>query len=68
MKNPMIPTCVNRVAHKGGGDAPEFDASVRGCEVPIGLGVVGIAVLLPGGDLLSEDLLIGYAAIEALGR
>jgi hypothetical protein len=46
----------------------EFDASVWGCEVPIGLGVIGIAVLLPGGDFLDEDLFVGNAAIEALGR
>jgi hypothetical protein len=46
----------------------EFYASVWGCEVPIGLGVIGIAVLLPGGDFLDEDLFVGDAAIEALGR
>ena len=46
----------------------EFDASVWGREVPIGLGVIGIAVLLPGGDFLDEDLFVGDAAIEALGR
>jgi len=46
----------------------ELDASVWGCEVPIGLGVIGIAVLLPSGDFLDEDLFVGDAAIEALGR
>ena len=46
----------------------EFDASARCCEVPIGLGVVGIAVVLPGGDFVDEDLFVGNAAIEALGR
>jgi len=46
----------------------EFDAGVGGCEVPIGLGVMGIALMFPGGDLLREDLLIGYAAVETLGR
>jgi len=46
----------------------EFDASVWGCETPIGFGVIGIAVMLPGGDLVSEDLFIGDAAVEALGR
>ena len=45
-----------------------FDASVWGREVPISLGVIGIAVLLPGGDFLDEDLFVGDAAIEALGR
>jgi len=33
-----------------------------------GLGVVGIAVVLPGGDFVDEDLFVGNAAIEALGR
>ena len=46
----------------------EFDASVGCCEVPVGLGVVGIAVVLPGGDFVDEDLFVGNAAIEALGR
>jgi hypothetical protein len=46
----------------------EFEASVWGREAPIGLGVIGGAVLLPGGDFLEEDLFVGDAAIEALGR
>ena len=46
---------------------PEFDASVGGCEVPIGLGVISIAVLLPRGDFLHEGLFVGNAAVEALG-
>ena len=46
----------------------EFDASILGCEVPVGLGVVGIAVVLPGGDFLDEGLFVGNPAIEALGR
>ena len=46
----------------------EFDASVRGGEVPVGLGVVGIAVMLPSGDFVDEGLLVGNAAVEALGR
>ena len=46
----------------------EFDTCVGGCEVPIGLGVVCIAVVFPGGDLLDEELFIGDAAVEALGR
>jgi len=36
--------------------------------LPVGLGVVGIAVVFPGGDFPDEDLLVGNAAIEALGR
>ena len=45
----------------------EFDACVGCCEVPIGLGVVGISVVLPSGDFVDEVLFVGDAAIEALG-
>ena len=46
----------------------EFGASIFCGELPVGLGVVGIAVVLPGGDLLDESLFVGNAAVEALGR
>src|SRR5258708_40211231 len=46
----------------------EFDTCVGGCEVPVCLGVVGIAVALPSGDFLDEGLLVGNPAVEALGR
>ena len=46
----------------------KFDASIFGGELPVGLCVVGIAVALPGGDFVDEDLFVGNAAIEALGR
>ena len=46
----------------------KFDASIFGGELPVGLGVVVIAVVLPGGDFVDEDLFGGNAAIEALGR
>jgi hypothetical protein len=46
----------------------EFDARGGGGELPVSLGVVGIAVLLPGGDFVDEGLLVGDAAVEALGR
>ena len=46
----------------------EFDTCVWGCEVPIGLGVFGVSVVLPGGDFIGEGLLIGNAAVESLGR
>src|SRR5215471_3358974 len=36
--------------------------------LPVGLGVVGIAIMLPGGDFVDEDLFVGNAAIEALRR
>src|SRR6266704_4012535 len=47
---------------------PEFDARTGGCEVPVGLSVVGIAVVLPGGDFIDEGLFIGDSAVETLGR
>ena len=36
----------------------KFDASIFGGELPVGLGVVGIAVVLPGGDFVDEDLFV----------
>ena len=44
----------------------KFDAGIFRGELPIGLGVVGIAVVLPGGDFVDEGLLVGDAAVEAL--
>lgn len=46
----------------------EFDPGVGSCEVPVGFGFAGIAVVLPGGDFLDESLFVGDPAIEALGR
>jgi hypothetical protein len=46
----------------------KFDASIFSGELPVGLGVVGIAVVLPGGDFVEEDLSVGNTAIEALRR
>ena len=46
----------------------KFDASMFGGELPVGLGVVGIAVMLPGGNFVDEDLFVGNTAIEALRR
>jgi hypothetical protein len=34
--------------------------------VPIGLGVSGISIVLPGGDFLDQALLVGNAPVEAL--
>jgi hypothetical protein len=45
----------------------EFNASVFGGEVPVGFCVMGISVVLPGGDFVDEGLLVGDAAVEALG-
>ena len=46
----------------------KFDASTFGGELPVDLGVVGIAVMLPGGNFVDEDLFVGNTAIEALRR
>src|ERR1700737_3611712 len=46
----------------------EFNASVRCGELPVGLGVVGVSILLPSCDFVDEGLFAGDAAIEALGR
>jgi hypothetical protein len=46
----------------------EFDAGVIGRELPIGFGVMGIAVSLPCGHLADEDLLVGDAASKTLRR
>jgi hypothetical protein len=43
----------------------EFDASIFGGELPVGLGVVGIAIVLPGGDFVDEGLFVGGAADSA---
>ena len=43
----------------------KFDASIFGGELPVGLGVVGIAVVLPGADFVDENLFVGNTAIEA---
>jgi hypothetical protein len=44
----------------------ELNAGVFGGEVPVGFGVVDIAVVLPSSDFVDEGLLVGNAAIEAL--
>jgi hypothetical protein len=43
----------------------KFDAGIFGGELPIGLGVVGIAVVLPGGDFVDEDLFVGNKSLFA---
>jgi len=44
----------------------EFDASVRRCEVPVRRGVIGIAVVFPGGDFVDERVFIRNAPVETL--
>ena len=46
----------------------ELDACVGGCEVSVGLGLVGIAVVLKCSDFADPGLFAGEAAVEALGR
>src|SRR5271167_1528459 len=46
----------------------EFDAGVVGCELPIGLGVMLVAMILPSANLSLEGLLVGNAAAQALCR
>jgi hypothetical protein len=43
----------------------EFDARGGCSELPVAL-VIGIAVLLPGGDFLDQGLLVGNPAVETL--
>ena len=45
----------------------KFDTGGFGCELPVCLGVMGVAVVFPGGDFLNEGLFVGNAPIEALG-
>src|SRR6476646_12243257 len=51
-----------------GVQALQFDACVGSGELPVCLGVVLVAVLLPGGDFLDQRLLVGDPPIEALAR
>ena len=36
--------------------------------MPVGLGLMGVSALFPGGDFFDQGLLVWEAAIEALGR
>ena len=46
----------------------EFNAGVAGGELPIGLGVVGVSIVLPSCDFVDEGLFVRDTPIEALGR
>lgn len=46
--------------------ALQLDACIGRSELPVCLGVVLVAVVLPGGDFLDEHLLVGDPSIEAL--
>ena len=45
----------------------EFDTGIGSCEVPVGRGFAGVAVVLPGGDFLDEGVFVGDPSVEALG-
>jgi hypothetical protein len=44
----------------------QLDAGVGGFELPVGLGVMLVAAVLPCVDFAGEDLLVGDAAIQKL--
>ena len=46
----------------------EFDTGICCGELPIGLGMVGISIILPSCDFVDEGLFVRDAAIETLGR
>ena len=46
----------------------ELDPRVGGGELPVGVGVVGVSIILPSCDFVDERLFVWEAAIEALGR
>ncbi len=46
----------------------QFNAGIRGGELPIRVGVMLVAIGLPSGDLLDQGALVRDAAIQTLGR
>jgi hypothetical protein len=59
---------VARVTRTEGTVSLQLNAGVVGFKLPIGLGVVLVAVVLPCVDFVGEDLLVGDAAIQTLRR
>ena len=45
----------------------QLNACVVSCELPVGLDVVFVAIVLPGGDFVDQCRLVGNAAVQALG-
>jgi hypothetical protein len=45
-----------------------YDAGIFGCELPIGFGVMAIAIVLPGGDFLDECLPSAFCKSDACRR
>jgi hypothetical protein len=46
----------------------QINAGIGGGELPVGLGVFLVALVLPCGDFLDQTLLVGDAPVEALRR
>ena len=46
----------------------ESNTGVLSGELPIGLGVMFVAVMFPGSDFRYESIFVGNTAIETLGR
>ena len=46
----------------------EFDRGISCGELPIGVGVVGVSIILPSCDFVDEGLFVWDAAIEALSH
>src|SRR3981081_1679037 len=46
----------------------QLDAGVGSFELPVGLGMVLVSVVLPCVDFAGEDFLVGDAAVQTLGR
>jgi hypothetical protein len=45
----------------------EFSSHIVGCELPVGLVVVCIAIILPCSDFVDQGLFVGDTAVKALG-
>ena len=45
----------------------ELNAGVCGCELPVGFGVMDVAMFLPCGNFVGQGLFVGDAAIQTLG-
>ena len=57
---------VSRVIQNAG--PPQLNPRIGGRELPVRLGVVRVAGILPGGNFFSQGLLVCDAAIETLRR
>ena len=46
----------------------QLNAGIRCCELPVCLGMMLVAIVLPSGDFSGESQFVWNAAIQALGR